>query len=254
MGIEGRGKLYNTPQELPGWKELTCWSVPFMQKTVSIFNRHLPGLPQVARAMIFAQGEGARVLLCPQERLNLYADLGALEVSAYVNPGLEAIGEAQVVVMSYRQALEVFPAQPEAWRMVLEVGRKYLRDGLLEGLYRMGYLREEDYRIQGDLLELEGVRLEFFGDELDGLKVEGQPRQRYILTARAGKAETWDSHKIVHFPGTLYLDTPAVAPEELWPLIAGRDRVTFGLGSRAAKLVPGLPASTSLPGPYFTVC
>lgn len=207
-----------------------------MQKTVSILNHYLLGLPQSARALTFAQGKGPRVLLCPAERLGLYADLGALGVSAYVNPGLEAIGEAEVVVMSYREALEVFPAQPEDWRLVLEVGRKYLRDGLLEHLYRMGYLREEDYRVQGDVLELEGVRLEFFGDELDGLKVDGEPRKRYILTAREGKAETWDSHKIVHFPGPVYLDTPAVAPDELWKLIAGRDRVTFGLGG------PELPA------------
>ncbi|GEM84358.1 transcription-repair coupling factor [Meiothermus hypogaeus] len=207
----------------------------------SIHNHYLPGLPQVARALLFAQGEGPRVLLCPPERLSLYADLGALGVSAYVNPGLEAVGEAQVVVMSYPQALEAFPAQPENWRLVLEVGRSYLREDLLERLYRMGYLREEDYRVQGDVLELEEVRMEFFGDELDGLKVAGEPRQRYILTAREGKAETWDAHKILHFPGTVYLDTPALAPEALWPLIAGRDRVTFGLGG------PELP---TLPLPY----
>jgi transcription-repair coupling factor (superfamily II helicase) len=170
------------------------------------------------------------VLLCPEERLGLYADLGALGVSAYVNPGLEAIGEAGVVVMSYRAALEGFPSQPEDWRLVLEVGRRYLRDKLLERLLRMGYLREEDYRVQGDVLELGEVRLEFFGDELEVLKVDGQPRQRHVLTARAGKAEAWDSHKILHFPGPVFLDTPALAPEALWPLLAGRDRVAFGLG------------------------
>ncbi|MCS7067622.1 MAG: transcription-repair coupling factor [Meiothermus sp.] len=204
---------------------------------LSILNHYLPGLPQVARALLFAQGQGPRVLLCPPERLKLYANLGALGVSAYVNPGLEAIGEAQVVVMSYPEALAPFPAQPEAWRLVLEVGRRYLREDLLERLFRMGYLREEDYRVQGDVLELEApgpgappVRLEFFGDEIDGLKVAGESRSRYVLTAREGKAETWDSHKILHFPGTLFLDTPALAPEALWPLISGRERVAFGLG------------------------
>ncbi|WP_337870256.1 transcription-repair coupling factor [Meiothermus sp.] len=196
----------------------------------SVLNRYLPGLPQVARALIFAQHPGPRVLLCPEERLGLYADLGALGVSAYVNPGLEAIGEAGVVVMSYREALEGFPARPEDWRLVLEVGRRYLRDELLERLLRMGYLREEDYRVQGEVLELGEVRLEFFGDELEVLKVDGQPRRRHVLTARAGKAETWDSHKILHFPGPVFLDTPALAPEALWPLLAGRDRVAFGLG------------------------
>lgn len=195
-----------------------------------VLNHYLPGLPQVARALIFAQHPGPRVLLCPEERLGLYADLGALGVSAYVNPGLEAIGEAEVVVMSYREALEAFPAQPEDWRLVLEVGRRYLRDDLLERLLRMGYLREADFRVQGDVLELGEVRLEFFGDELEVLKVDGQARQRHVLTARAGKAEAWDSHKILHFPGPVFLDTPALAPEALWPLLAGRDRVAFGLG------------------------
>ncbi|GAO75338.1 transcription factor CarD [Meiothermus ruber H328] len=84
--------------------------------------------------------------------------------------------------------------------------------------------------MQGDVLELGEVRLEFFGDELEVLKVDGQPRQRHVLTARAGKAEAWDSHKILHFPGPVFLDTPALAPEALWPLLAGRDRVAFGLG------------------------
>lgn len=225
-----------------------------MQKAVSIFNHYLPGLPQVARAMIFAQAEGPRVLLCPQERLYLYADLGALGVSAYLNPGLEAIGEAQVVVMSYREALEVFPAHPEAWRLVLEVGRKYLREDLLERLYRMGYLREEDYRVQGEVLELDAprhgaarVRLEFFGDELDGLKVEGESRNRHILTAREGKAETWNSRKITHFPGMVYLDTPAVAPGELWRLISERERVSFGLGGPE---LPSLPLAYKPLPPY----
>lgn len=196
----------------------------------SALNHYLPSLPQVARALVFAQHPGPRVLLCPEERLGLYADLGALGVSAYVNPGLEAIGEAEVVVMSYHAALEGFPARTEDWRLVLEVGRRYLRDELLERLLRMGYLREEDYRVQGDVLELGEVRLEFFGDELEVLKVDGQPRQRHVLTARAGKAEAWDSHKILHFPGPVFLDTPALAPEALWPLLAGRDRVAFGLG------------------------
>lgn len=208
----------------------------------SILDRYLPGLPQVARALLFARGEGPRVLLCPPERLSLYADLGALGVSVYVNPGLEAVGEAQVVVMSYEEALAPFPERPEDWRLVLEVGRSYLREDLLERLYRMGYLRESDedeiagFRVRGEIVEIGEVRLEFFGDELEGLKVAGEARQRYTLTAREGKAEAWDAHKISHFPGTIYLDTPALAPATLWPLIAGRHRVAFGLGG------PELPA------------
>lgn len=201
-----------------------------LKPQISLLNHYLPGLPQVARAMVFAQASGPRILLAPSERIPLYADLASLGVSAYVNPGLDAVGEAQVVVMSYAQALEVFPQAPQDWRLVLEVGRRYGREELLERLYRMGYIREEDFRVQGDTLELEGLRLEFFGDELDGLKVEGKPQKRHILTAREGKSETWDSHKVLHFPGPLFLDTPAVAPDELLGLLKGRDLVTFGLG------------------------
>ncbi len=197
-----------------------------------ILNHYLPGLPQVARALLFAQAQGPRVLLCPEERLSLYADLASLGVAAYGNPGLEAWGEAQVVVMSYAEALAPFPQKPQDWRLVLRVGQRYLRSELLKRLDRLGYGRDEDYRVQGEVLELypAKLRLEFFGDELERLWVEGQPQARYVLVAREGKAEAWSSTKLEHFPGPVYLDTPALAPEALWPLLQGRDRVAFGLG------------------------
>jgi len=199
-------------------------------KAESILNHYLPGLPQVARALLFAQTAGPRVLLCPAERLAQYADLAALGVTAYLNPGLEAFGQAQVVVMSYEEALAPFPEQPEQWRLVLTPGQQYLRDQLLELLARMGYVRGEDYAVRGDLLELEELRLEFFGDVLEAIWFQGTPQPRHVLTAKAGKAEAWTSHKILHFPGAVFLDTPSLAPAELWPLLAGRDRVSFGLG------------------------
>ncbi|MCL6526855.1 MAG: DEAD/DEAH box helicase [Thermaceae bacterium] len=191
---------------------------------------YLPGLPQVARAKVFAEYPGPKLLLVPEERLSLYADLAAFGVSAYLNPGPQAVGEAQTVVMSYPQALSPFPADPEAWRLVLEVGRHYLREELLERLLRMGYLREEEVRVQGEVLEIEGVRLEFFGDELDRLWVDAKPVHRHVLAAKEGKAEVWDSFKVLHFPGPVFLDTPALAPSELWPLLEGREQVVFGLG------------------------
>ncbi|MCX7741023.1 MAG: transcription-repair coupling factor [Meiothermus sp.] len=202
-----------------------------MTRTESeIQNRYLPGLPQVARALLFAQAKGPRVLLCPPERLPLYADLSALGLGVYVNPGLEAYQEALAVVMAYPEALAPFPEQPEGWRLVLEPGRRYLRDKLLEDLARMGYARGEDFEVQGDRLELGRLRLEFFGDELEGVWLEGLPQVRYVITAKAGKAEGWTSPKILHFPGTVFLDTPSLAPAELWPLLAGRTQVSFGLG------------------------
>ncbi|MDX2005822.1 MAG: CarD family transcriptional regulator [Meiothermus sp.] len=219
-----------------------------MLKTLpDIHDHYLPGLPQAARALLFARAEGPRVLLCPEERLPLYADLGALGVSAYLNPGLEAVGEASAVVMSYAQALESFPADPGAWRLVLEVGQRYGREDLLDRLLRMGYAREEDLRVQGDTLELEGLRLEFFGDELDGLKIGGEAKKRYTLTAREGKADLWDSQKILHFGGAVFFDTPAVAPPELWRLIADRPMVTFGLGGRE---LPPLDLGLKALSPY----
>ncbi|MBF6594101.1 MAG: transcription-repair coupling factor [Thermaceae bacterium] len=199
-------------------------------RETSLVGHYLPGLPQVARAKVFAEHIGPKVLLMPGERLGLYADLAAFGASAYVNPGLEAIGEAQTVVMSYAQALEAFPADPQAWRLLLEVGRRYLREELLDQLFRMGYVREEDLRVQGEVLELGDIRLEFFGDELDGLRVGDEGKRRHVLAAREGKAETWNSFKVQHFPGTVFLDTPAVAPPELWGLLEGRNLVTFGLG------------------------
>lgn len=203
----------------------------------TLTSHYLPGLPQAARAKVFAEQSGPRFLLAPDERLRLYADLAAFGVSAYVNPGLEAVGEAETVVMSYTQALSPFPADPEAWRLVLEVGRRYLREELLDWLLRMGYLREEDLRVRGETLEVGEVRLEFFGDELDGLWVAAKPARRHVLAAKEGKAERWDSFKVLHFPGPVFLDTPAVAPPELWPLLEGRELVTFGLGGPELPLL-----------------
>jgi transcription-repair coupling factor (superfamily II helicase) len=207
-----------------------------MDTQTSLLNRYLPTLPQLARARLFAAAEAPAVLLAPPERVKLYAELGAFGRSVYVNPGLEAHGLAALFVLSYEEALAPFPAEPEAWRLVLEVGQKYFRQDMLDRLERMGYLRfaEEDQegelKVLGDVLELGDLRLEFFGDELDGIRLKGEPLKRHILSAKSGKAELFDSHKITHFPGAVFLDSPALASPELWRLIKGRDRMTFGLG------------------------
>jgi transcription-repair coupling factor (superfamily II helicase) len=209
-----------------------------MPQTLSLpYNHYLPGLPQVARALLFAQAPAPAVLLAPADRVALYT-LGPFARTVYLNPGLEAHGEKALFVFSYEEAMEAFPADPSAWRLVLEVGRRYLRSELLEQLYRMGYLREEDFKVQGDVLELEDLRLEFFGDELEALRVEGRPQTRWVLTAKPGKAGTWTSRKIEHFPGPVFLDTPALAPAELWKLIEGRERIAFGLGGPELEAMP----------------
>jgi transcription-repair coupling factor (superfamily II helicase) len=200
-------------------------------------NGYYPGLPQVARAYLITQQPLPLVVVAPTERVGLY-DLGAWGVATHFNPGLEAVGLPPVAVFSYEQALEAFPQHPDEWRLVLRVGQRYLRAELLEQLFRMGYLREEDIRVQGEVVEVGPLRLEFFGDQLETLRLEGTPIEGYTLLARAGKAETWDSVKLAHFPGTLLLDTPSLAPAEFWRWAQGRPLITFGRGGPELEAIP----------------
>ncbi|MER3536149.1 MAG: transcription-repair coupling factor [Thermus sp.] len=191
---------------------------------------HRVELPQVARALLFSREEPPALLLTTEDRLGLW-DLSAFKRGAYVNPGLEAFGERALFVMSYEEALSPFPEDPEAWRLVLEVGRTYPRGGLLERLSRMGYARDEDFVVRGEVLEFSdlGLRLEFFGEELERIRYK-EDRRRYVLLPKVGKKEAWTSKKLLHFPGPVYLDLPALAPKEVWPLLEGRAVVAFGAG------------------------
>ncbi len=159
-----------------------------------------------------------------------YRDLSAFGQRVYLNPGLEALEEPALFVMSYQEALSPFPEDPAAWRLLLEVGRAYPRGELLDRLGRLGYIRDEDYRVLGEVVELGAVRLEFFGDELERLLVQGEVWRRHLLLPKPGKAEAFTSKKLLHFPGPVYLDTPALAPEEVWPLLKGRPLVALGSG------------------------
>jgi transcription-repair coupling factor (superfamily II helicase) len=115
---------------------------------------HRVALPQVASALLFARERPPALLLAPEERLKRYRDLTAFGAPVYVNPGLEALEERALFVMSYEEALSPFPEDPEAWRLVLEVGRAYSREGLLERLFKMGYARDEEVRVLGEVLEV----------------------------------------------------------------------------------------------------
>ncbi|AFV76570.1 transcription-repair coupling factor Mfd [Thermus oshimai JL-2] len=193
---------------------------------------HRLELPQAVRALLFARETPPAVLLAPEERLRRYRDLSAFGAPVYVNPGLEALEEKAFFVFSYEEALSPFPEDPASWRLVFEVGRSYPRGALLDRLLRMGYARDEDYRVLGEVLELlEGeVRLLFFGDELERILVRGEEVRRHVLLPKPGKAEGFTSKKILHFPGAVYLDTPALAPKEIFPLLQGRPLVAFGGG------------------------
>ncbi|AEB11979.1 transcription-repair coupling factor [Marinithermus hydrothermalis] len=201
-----------------------------------VLDRYVPSLPQVARAYLWANLPAPAVLIAPQERLKHYQDLAAFGRTVYVNPGLEAVGEVGHYLFSFEAALRPFPKDPDAWRIVLEVGRTYLRDALLDRLERLGYGRDGDYRVLGEVLEVGEARLEFFGDVLERVLVRGKPQARYVLPARPGKAEAWDSVVVAHFPGPVLLDWPALAPPELWPALEGRNLIAFGRGG------PELPA------------
>ncbi len=193
---------------------------------------HRLELPQAVRALLFARETPPAVLLAPEERLRRYRDLSAFGAPVYVNPGLEALEEKALFVFSYEEALSPFPEDPASWRLVFEVGRSYPRGALLDRLLRMGYARDEDYRVLGEVLELlEGeVRLLFFGDELERILVRGEEVRRHVLLPKPGKAEGFTSKKILHFPGAVYLDTPALAPKAIFPLLQGRPLVAFGGG------------------------
>lgn len=195
---------------------------------------HRLELPQVVRALLFARETPPAVLLVPEERLRRYRDLSAFGVPVYVSPGLEALEEKALFVFSYEEALSPFPEDPAAWRLVLEVGQSYPREALLDRFLRMGYARDEDYRVLGEVLELflpgGEVRLLFFGDELERILVGGEEVRRHVLLPKPGKAEAFTSKKILHFPGAVYLDTPALAPKGLFPLLEGRPLLAFGGG------------------------
>ncbi|WP_243090898.1 transcription-repair coupling factor [Thermus neutrinimicus] len=207
-----------------------------MEIALDRYYGHRLAVPQVVAALLFARERPPALLLAPEERLRRYRDLGAFGVPVYVNPGLEAWEERALFVMGYEEALAPFPEDPSAWRLVLEVGRSYPRGELLDRLLRMGYARDEDYRVLGEVVEFSGVRLEFFGDELERLLVEGEERRRHILLPKPGKAEAFTSKKLLHFPGPVYLDTPALAPKEIWPLLEGRQVVALGGGVELSPL------------------
>ena len=218
-------------------------------------------LPQIARAALFAAYPGPAVLLTTPDRLPSYATAGAFGVPVSVNPGLhDWETHADHVVLDVNTALDLFPRQPEAHALSLKVGGSYPREALLERLERFGYERGEEpgFEVKGDTLELrlepgtglpadaeEGlwVRAEFFGDELDTLRllkpgaVSGDKTEAFTLEPTADYlTETkWDATRLELLPGHVFLDSPefyasalGVLTDTLWPRLAGRTVTSFG--------------------------
>jgi len=259
----------------------------------------LLGLPSLARLALFARHDGPAVLLTTSERLSLFDDTHLFGARRTVEPGLDSWHElSDKVVLSLDTALAPFPTDPDSYVLDLERGGAYRRDDLLERLVEFGFERDEapGFTVRGDTLtialtepadasESDGgaslhdstapstggreLRLEFFGDELDAVTLDGSPVERYTLAPRelGGFArDEWTTRLIEHLPGTVYLDAPELIPgaaqmEErnspaartdprsengtaalgvgwLWEHLAGREVVSFGrdpLGLEQAK-------------------
>lgn len=206
-------------------------------------------LPQAARAALFAAAPGPAVLLTTPERLPLYAGLEHLGAEATVNPGLKEWGlKKEHVVLDVGTALDLFPAHPGAHVLALRLGGAYPREALLRQLESLGYERADDedehgYRVLGDAVELHlppgflggelpdpgGVgmvrlRAEFFGDELDALRLLGAaPHALREVTVSPAEgylsAEAWDSTRLSLLPGRVFLDGPEFFGSHLGPLL-----------------------------------
>ncbi|MBB6016759.1 DEAD/DEAH box helicase [Deinococcus radiopugnans] len=218
-------------------------------------------LPQVARAALFAAFPGPAVLLTTADRIGNYASAGALGAPVSVNPGLrDWDGKHEHVVLDVNTALDLFPAHPEDHALSLRVGRNYPREALLTRLERLGYERGEEpgYELRGDTLELRlspgagrptdadgdiWVRAEFFGDELDTLRLlapgemTGEKADTFTLepTADYLTEVKWDATRLELLPGRVFLDSPefyasslGVLTDTLWPRLAGREVTSFG--------------------------
>lgn len=215
------------------------------------------GVPVVARLAQFARHQGPAVLLTTQARLGLYADAHLFGPRVSVNPGLADWHEKHdKVVVSLEHALKAFPRSPDRYAFELRKGESYTRDDLLNLLLQYGYDRDEapGFEVRGDSVLIyvaplpegeEGhppagsVRLEFFGDELDALSVDGHAVDRYVLAPRSLQhldREEWTDRLLSQLPDTVYLDAPELYAGEvgesdaawLWEHLAGTTVTSFG--------------------------
>ncbi|MFN3266812.1 MAG: DEAD/DEAH box helicase [Deinococcales bacterium] len=218
-------------------------------------------LPQVARLMLFARDECA-ILITTPERLRLYKDLAVLGRKANINPGIKDWGNLEThAVLDIATALEDFPSQPNAFRLELKQGKNYTREDFLTALEQLGYEREENleredfdkadgyFKVLGDTLEVvvnrtgtdktrRELRAEFFGDELETLKLNGEKIKSFSLEPLGDFVPevAWDSSRLEQLKGRVYLDSPEFfegylttkQKNRLWAHLATREVVSFG--------------------------
>jgi transcription-repair coupling factor (superfamily II helicase) len=219
----------------------------------------LLGLPSVARLALFARHPGPAVLLTTAERAPLFLDTAVFGAKRSLDPALgDWYEKNDKVVLTLEHAIKAFPDDPASYGLDLVVGGSYPRSELLEKLENFGYERDEipGYTVRGDSLTLyrdaleqpglgeqEGIRLEFFGDELDRI-VSGQRqldsfRLAPMPQSPAEDEGAWTSRLLAKLPGAVFLDSPELVSGELggegseratwlWRHLAGREVISFG--------------------------
>lgn len=213
------------------------------------------GLPSVARLAHFVYHPEAAVLLTTGERLEHFANPRPFAVPVSINPDLTTWADkAPHVVIDIHHALSNFPTNPNAFQLTLTRGDTYLRDDLLDTLVRFGYERDAwpGFIVRGDTVTLyfdeddeeDTLRLEFFGDELDGITRLGDSLDSYTIHPQAGAGQDdgdedtlWTTRLIEHLPGRIFLDGSELYGGELgsdaaaawlWEHLRTREVVSFG--------------------------
>ena len=221
------------------------------QTLTQTLSKRLLGLPAAARLMLFARHEGPAVLITTGERLELFRQSGVFAEPSSVNPTLADWPERrEKVVLDLTSALKPFPTDPARYALTLALGQEYPRDDLLERLVHYGYGRDEQpgFVVRGDTVTVyldaddseQALRLEFFGDELDTLVLNGEKAASYTLSPRPdadldedAAEEAWTSRVLEHLPGPVFLDSSELFAGEadtaavawLWEHLRGREVV-----------------------------
>lgn len=217
----------------------------------------LPHLSPIARLATFARHDGPAVLITTEERLELFDCPEVFGINASQNPSLPSWhNNHDKVILSLEHALKAFPNDPSILRLELKVGENYAREALLERLVDYGFERDElpGFVVKGDTITLhldedeeDTVRLEFFGDELDGIKHNDKVTKFFVLTplAEADFDEgAWESRLLEHLEGRVFLDASELFAGELselasdvarlewfWEYLTSREVTSFGRDS-----------------------
>ncbi len=226
----------------------------------STAGRRLLGTSSLARLARFARHRGPAVLLTTVERSALFRDTGVFGAAHSIDPDLaDWFDKHEKVILTLPQAVMPMPAEPARYALELRVGGSLRRDALLERLLLYGYERDATpgFTVRGDTVELylgeageatgadDVLRLEFFGDELDGLQLGGKALQSFTVGPRdldrlleaeeEDGGEAWTGTVLSSLPGTVFVDAPELIDGELgemaepiWQELQRRDVVSFG--------------------------